>query len=260
MKQLFLPLLGIVVFILSFTNSKKTFIPPGTIQINDTLFADETEISNFGWLEYIWWNEYVYGKDSKEYKECLPDTTVWREKLAYNEPYVSYYLRHIVYRDYPVVGVSYEQAQAFCKWRTDRVKLFLTRKKDFIHHNFEYRLPTKSEWERLAESSSNVLYNNSKDEKGNYQLNCIHPDTITTKSPPYADVTTPVNSYQKNFIGLFNMLGNVSEMVSEKGICKGGSWRSMPEQCRIGKEETYDKPTAWIGFRCVCIVKNSKNS
>jgi len=55
------------------------------------------------------------------YKKALPDTLVWREKLAYNEPYTEYYLRHPSYRDYPVVGVSWLQANDFCAWRTDRV-------------------------------------------------------------------------------------------------------------------------------------------
>lgn len=262
MKQLFLPLLGIVALTVSFTvQTKKTFIPPGTIQVNDTLFADETEVSNFSWLEYIWWTENIYGTDSKEYKECLPDTTVWRDKLAYNEPFVNYYLRHIAYRDYPVVGISYEQAQSFCKWRTEQVKLFLVRKKDFSHFNFEYRLPSKKEWEQLAASSSNVLFNHGKDEKGKYLLNCIDPlpngDCLRKDN---ADVTAPVKSYEKNFLGFYNMLGNVAEMVQEKNVCKGGSWVNRPEECRVGKEQSYSKPTAWLGFRCVCVVKKDKNS
>ena len=58
-------------------------------------------------------------------KESLPDTLSWREKLGFNEKYVEYYLRHPAYRDYPVVGVSWQQASEFCKWRTDRVNEFI---------------------------------------------------------------------------------------------------------------------------------------
>ncbi|HEY5325593.1 MAG TPA: SUMF1/EgtB/PvdO family nonheme iron enzyme, partial [Mucilaginibacter sp.] len=50
-----------------------------------------------------------------------PDTLVWRQPLSYNEPYVDTYLRHPAYQDYPVVGVSWDQAQDYCTWRTDRV-------------------------------------------------------------------------------------------------------------------------------------------
>lgn len=256
MKKFIFATIATALLCVSFTK-EKTFIPPGTVQINDTLFADETEVSNFSWLEYTWNTAATYGKDSKEYKSCLPDTLVWREKNSYNEPYVNYYFRHIAYRDYPVVGISYEQAVAFCKWRTERVKMFLTRKRDFKNHNFEYRLPSREEWEKLAYSSSNVLFNNGKNEKDKYQINCAHPDTVGT---PYPDVTTPVYSYSKNFIGLYNMLGNVAEMVQEKGISKGGGWRNRLEECRVGKEQEYTKPNSWTGFRCVCVIKKNSNS
>lgn len=60
---------------------KKPFIPPGTVQINDSLFADETEISNFSWIEYEMWTKGIYGANSKEHLATLPDTLVWREKI-----------------------------------------------------------------------------------------------------------------------------------------------------------------------------------
>lgn len=256
MKKLIIASIAVALLCLSFTK-EKTFIPPGTVQINDTLFADETEISNFSWKEFEYWTKAIYGPNSKEHLAVLPDTLVWREKLSYNEPYVQYYYRHPAYKDYPVVGISYEQAIAFCKWRTERVKTFLTRKKDFSNHNFEYRLPTKAEWENLAETSSFVLNNNGKDEHGKYRINCPHPDTVGT---PYPDVTAPIKSYEKNFIGLYNMLGNVAEMVQEKEICKGGGWRTRLEECRVGKDQAFTKPNSWTGFRCVCVVKKTSNS
>jgi formylglycine-generating enzyme required for sulfatase activity len=256
MKTLFLTLLAVAILCFSFTK-EKPFTPPGTIQINDTLFADETEISNSSWQEFEYWTKAIYGANSKEHLATLPDTLVWREKLSYNEPYVQYYYRHVAYREFPVIGVSYEQALAYCKWRTERVKTFLTKKKNFTNHNFEYRLPTKAEWEKLAETSSNFLSNNGKNEKGAYQINCAHPDTIGT---PYPDVTAPVKSYEKNHLGFYNMLGNVAEMVHEKGIAKGGGWRNRLEECRVGKDHEFTKPNSWTGFRCVCIIKKTSNS
>ena len=87
-----------------------------------SFYMDETEVTNLFWLEYLTWLERVYGSTFPEIVErALPDTLAWREKLAYNEPLVKYYLRHPAYREYPVVGISWRQANDFCKWRTDRV-------------------------------------------------------------------------------------------------------------------------------------------
>lgn len=87
-----------------------------------SFYMDETEVTNFHWLEYLYWTDRVYGDDYPEiYTKALPDTLVWREKLAFNEPYTEYYLRHPAYRDYPVVGVNWLQANDFCAWRSDRV-------------------------------------------------------------------------------------------------------------------------------------------
>jgi len=85
-------------------------------------YIDETEVSNVYWLEYLYWLSRVFGNDYPDvYKRALPDTLVWRDRLAYNEPYVELYLRHPAYQDYPVVGVNWLQATDYCKWRTDRV-------------------------------------------------------------------------------------------------------------------------------------------
>ncbi len=222
MKPLFISL-SIALIGLSFIKQKE-FTPPGTVQINDTLYADETEITNFSWLEFEQWTAGFYGKTSKEYLAILPDTNVWIEKSTYNIPYVQYYYRHPAYKDYPVVGISYEQAKAFCVWRTARIKYFLSIKKEYKNQNFEYRLPTKAEWELFAVASLPVFNNNGLDEKGNIKLNgemekgvrFFKVRTISKQECP--DVTAPVKSYIKNSYNLYNVIGNVSEIVEEKGI------------------------------------------
>jgi gliding motility-associated lipoprotein GldJ len=91
-----------------------------------SFYMDETEVRNLDYLEYLYWTDRVYGADYPQiFVSQLPDTLVWREKLAYNEPYVLYYLRHPSYRDYPVVGVNWLQASNFCSWRSDRVNEFI---------------------------------------------------------------------------------------------------------------------------------------
>lgn len=87
-----------------------------------SFYMDRTEVTNLHWQEYMNWMKRVYYKTYPHvYKKCLPDTLAWRKSLGYREKFVNYYLRHPSYRDYPVVGVSWLQANDFCKWRTDRV-------------------------------------------------------------------------------------------------------------------------------------------
>jgi gliding motility-associated lipoprotein GldJ len=88
-----------------------------------SFYMDQTEVTNFHWLEYLYWINRTYDNTvyPMVYQNALPDTLCWRTPLGFNEKFVEYYLRHPAYRDYPVVGVSWLQANDFCKWRTDRV-------------------------------------------------------------------------------------------------------------------------------------------
>ncbi len=104
--------------------------PPGTTKLSDNLFIDQNEITNFNWLEYMYWTEKVYGKNSKEYSSILPDTNVWSKLNKSFSVLDTLYFRHTAYKDYPVVGLSYEQVLNFTKWRSDRVmELFLIKNK-----------------------------------------------------------------------------------------------------------------------------------
>ena len=86
-----------------------------------SFYMDQTEVRNVDYREYLNWLERVFVDQPEVHKNALPDTLVWRSKMAYNEPYVKYYLRHPAYNNYPVVGVNWVQANDYTTWRTDRV-------------------------------------------------------------------------------------------------------------------------------------------
>lgn len=87
-----------------------------------SFYMDQTEVSNLDYLEYIYWLNRVYGQDFPlVVQNALPDTLVWRKRMSYNEPMVEIYFRHPSYHDYPVVGVTWLQANDYANWRTDRV-------------------------------------------------------------------------------------------------------------------------------------------
>jgi len=90
-----------------------------------SFYMDETEVRNVDWREYLYWLRRVYVDYPQVYKNALPDTLVWRSPLGFNDPYVNNYLRHPAYNDYPVVGISWLQANDFCLWRSDRVNEML---------------------------------------------------------------------------------------------------------------------------------------
>ncbi|MBI48936.1 MAG: gliding motility lipoprotein GldJ [Crocinitomicaceae bacterium] len=129
-----------------------------------SFYMDETEVTNMFWLEYLEWLDRIYGNSFPEIVErALPDTLAWREKLAYNEPMVNYYLRHPAYRDYPVVGVSWRQATDFCKWRTDRVNENILIKEGLFVHNPESQM---DEEHFTTETYFNRQYVGERDAEG----------------------------------------------------------------------------------------------
>ncbi|MBC7915513.1 MAG: SUMF1/EgtB/PvdO family nonheme iron enzyme [Pyrinomonadaceae bacterium] len=86
-----------------------------------SFYMDETEVSNVDWLEYLYWIRTTFPDDQRYYYDALPDSLVWRRPLSYNEPYVNNYLRHPAFQDYPVVGISWDQANEYAIWRSNRV-------------------------------------------------------------------------------------------------------------------------------------------
>lgn len=96
-----------------------------TKQTVASFYMDETEVTNRMYLQYLDWLKATFPPSEERYagiyEGALPDTLVWRSPLGERSTYINYYLRHPAYQNYPVVGVTWVQANEFSKWRTDRV-------------------------------------------------------------------------------------------------------------------------------------------
>lgn len=274
--------------------SRKQSPPPGTVAIAH-FFFDQQEISNQDYREYLYWLGHVFGSDSDEYRQALPDTSVWRKPYMYGEPLDIQYFRHPAYDGYPVVGVSYEQATQYCAWRTDRVfEMQLvranlipvnsrqTRAEYFTAERYlagrymglapnrnipvlRYRLPTKDEWEMAAAGKLDATifpYGYDLTEKkiaGKLRKGeCVFQTQQVIKMQDQTNkywYAAPARSGFPNGFKLYNMIGNVAEMLAEKGISKGGSFHHALDDCKITGQLGYSQPEAWLGFRCVCVME-----
>ncbi len=266
------------------------------VEVMDSLYIPKEESSNgirifnkkFLNYRYFWFDGTAAAKHGGDRRDFLktellnvyPDTTVWVRDFnySYNDPMHQDYFYHQAYGDYPVVGVNWYQARAFCNWRTkyknDRIR---GRKRTLPVPSF--RLPTEAEWEYAARgglefakypwggpsttSDRGCFLANFKPVRGNYAVDG-------------ALYTVEAKSYNANDYGLYNMAGNVSEWTNtaynpssyylgstmnpnvedtknKRKIIRGGSWKDVAYFLEVGSRdfEYADTARSYIGFRTV---------
>ncbi len=243
----------LITFFILINNSIAQKAPLGMVKVGENLFVDDTEITNNEYRQFL--DDLKTQGKTDLYQKYYPDTTVWRISES-NEVFVKLYFPHPAFDNYPVVGVSYEAAVYFCEWRTDYYNKNLKNNIALI----KFRLPSKAEWESMAKSNQEKAelaggWQQSTDSKsGNKKFNYYLFNYKTSDTEYFKDgflYTSPVKSYAASSNKVFDLAGNVEEMVQEQGIAKGGSWYQDESFIKISKDDTYIKPTAWIGFRCV---------
>ncbi len=248
---------------------------PGVTFISDHFASDRTEITNFHWKEYTTWLKRVHGVHSLPYLNALPDTTVWLNVDSSFQDFRDYYFQHPAYRDFPVVGITYDQAVAYCEWRSDRVFEWLLRRyqlipKDFPFYNKDsvitirgyqaneipgiqkndqvsafphYRLPTSAEWETIQQVAQD-RYALLSERKKIKLMNEFEESNFSKKGPVYVGNT-------KNKDLIFNINTNVSELLREKGKVAGQNWRGQVVLDQYDNVNEQKIASSAVGFRCV---------
>lgn len=254
MRNVFLLLFSVLLSISAFGQFNVKDINESLAKINDTLYASKYEVSNKLYMSFL--NSLRLERKLNLVSMAQIDSLKWIDKLSYNPPYVVYYHTHPGYYNFPVVNISYEGAKLFCEWLTEHYNSSQNRKK---FKQVLFRLPTEKEWISAAQAGdSSAIYpwkgNALRNKKGQvlYNFKRQLKDTlwINGKFVENMDVTAPVKSYWENEFGLYNMSGNVAEMINEKGIVKGGSWIDDSEFLKIMNKYSYDgKPKPFVGFR-----------
>ena len=227
-------------------------------------------------------NRGISRKDAivKEEIEVYPDTTVWIRdfEYSYNEPMHNDYFWHDAYSDYPVVGITWKQAKAFCEWRTLNKNAYQKSKKNAAMVN-TFRLPSEAEWEYAARGGLQAA---TYPWGGPYAKNdrgCFMANFKPVRGDYAADqalYTVEAKSFEPNDYNLYNMAGNVSEWVNasydpsgyeytssinpivnnksnQRKVVRGGSWKDVAYFLQVSSRdyEYADSARSYIGFRTV---------
>lgn len=224
----------------------------------------------------------------REMVPVYPDTLCWIRDFtnSYNEPFTLKYFSHVAFDDYPVVGVTWKQARAFCHWRTKIQEDFSSRLNETPAH--DYRLPTETEWELAARGGLNdAIYPwgsyYTRSDKGCFVANFKPLRGNYVSDSPSTTVAMKTGQFDPNNYGLYDMAGNVAEWTStayyeaaydvvsdfnpeleydarpddppvmKRKVIRGGSWKDVAYFIRTSTRtfEYQDTAKSYVGFRCV---------
>ncbi len=219
------------------------------------LFISKTEVTNGEYAVFL--SALKASGDKTLLAIAQIDSVKWMDKMAYNQPFVQYYHTHPAYANYPVVNVSHEAARLYCEWLTREYNAHKKRK----YEKVVFRLPTEQEWMTAARGGDpEAIYPWKgpylRDHRGAPLANFVRDANDYLGVASYyndgAEITAPVNFYSPSPLGIFNMAGNVAEMLDDPSLVKGGSWRDTEEYLKIDSQNTWNgEAKSTVGFRYV---------
>ncbi len=251
------------------------YIPTGTFDYQgkqvsvQSFYMQKTEISNLEYRTFLF-DLLIQGRKD-EFLKARPDYKQWSIiQKQENSPMEQHYFSHPAYDHFPVVNVSREGAEMYCVWLTKEMVISVEDKKKTQYN--DVRIPVREEWV-MAASSGGTKYpypwggpfmrNSAGLFLANFRMTPEELKFNDSIAQTSSDLTAPVNFYSPNAFGLYNISGNVAEMVYNDMFTRsagtaGGSWSNTAEELKIeaidpfeGKKE--GSPT--IGFRVVMTVK-----
>ncbi len=230
---------------------------PTVVKINDTLYAGISEVTLYLWKQFLLESQKGTSMNKADRKYIEKDSLYWKSVSKRFGDISSDYFLIPAYNMCPVVGISYEEAVAFCDWITLKV-----RSKFKNGYQYTYRLPSESEWEYIASCDIKADKN-----KKNFMSIYNTSDKIISESDLSREFyrksyccnndirLLSIYDSQKNDCGLIHVKGNVSEMVQEKNISKGGSYKQTLFECNLSNKQNYSKSELWLGFRYILVKK-----
>lgn len=233
-------------------------------------YMNDTEVSNKEYLETL--TKIKKSGNNELYQALLPDTSVWKNNFG--DPYVDHYLRYPGFSNFPVVGITFKQAMQYAEWLT----IWYNQQSNRSFKKIVIEVPDEAQWELAARGGdSNAIFpwgtHSTQDASGNWLANFTRADQsnttwdtvkghrvlvsyLATKSPEAALITAFVREFAPNRYGLYNMAGNVEEIVRNSespihGLAKGGSYADPGHFLRIDTRSFYnlDEASSKRGFR-----------
>jgi formylglycine-generating enzyme required for sulfatase activity len=248
---------------------ERSFKTPDLVINEGGFLIFKTEVSNLDWKEFV---DYTIKQKGKEAADAmLPDSLLWLNLEKYAD-FVAYYYGRTNYSYFPVVNISYVQAEAYCKWLED----FYNSRENKFYKKVTVSLPTEKEWMYAAMSGNQQavfswpgysVYGSKNEFQGNFyalnQANVIYGEgqllQIGEKLSAYnwlnpgENSPAQASSFKPNAYGLYNMSGNVAEFVkAEAGayyFTKGGSWGDPGYYLQIITKQACDVKNSASPFR-----------